>query len=69
MARTGYLGGSIIRPGGGAPPRVGPVLVSNIARPTGLGSHVANIKRQNIVMDAATISISARPTASMRRMR
>jgi hypothetical protein len=55
MARTGYLGGSIIRPGGGAFPRVGPVFVANIARPTGLGSHVANIKRQNIVMDAATI--------------
>jgi hypothetical protein len=55
MARTGYLGSPIIRPGGSAPPRVGPVFVSSIARPIGLGSHVANIKRQNIVMDAATI--------------
>jgi hypothetical protein len=29
--------------------------ISNIPRQTGLGSHVANVKRQNIVMDAATI--------------
>src|SRR5438105_11994828 len=55
MARTGYLGGAIIRPGGAAPSSVGAVSVSNLARPMGLGSHVENIKRQNIVMDAATI--------------
>lgn len=55
MGRTGYLGGSIIRPGGAVPPRVGFLTVSAVARATGLGAHVANIKRQNIVMDAATI--------------
>lgn len=55
MSRAGYLGGSIIRPGGIPPARVGDLTVSRIARQTGLDSHVANIKRQNIVMDAATI--------------
>src|ERR1700722_19643186 len=53
MARAGYLGGGIIRPGGAPPPNVGSLTVSAIARANGLGSHVANVKRQNIVMDAA----------------
>ncbi len=55
MARLGYLGGRIIPPGGAPPPRVRTLNVSHIPRLTGLGSHVANIKRQNIVMDAAAI--------------
>jgi hypothetical protein len=55
MARSGYLGGRIIPPGGAPPSRVGALGVSHIARLTGLGSHVANVKRQNIVMDAAAI--------------
>jgi hypothetical protein len=55
MARTGYLGGPIIRPGAPRPDRVGPLVVSNIPRSSGLASHVAEIKRQNIVLDAAAI--------------
>lgn len=55
MARTGYLGGSIIRPGDARPARVGSLIGSNIPRATGLAAHVAEIKRQNIVLDAATI--------------
>lgn len=55
MARTGYLGGSIIRPGDSRPTQVGPVTVANIPRQTGLASHVANIKQQGVRMDAATI--------------
>ena len=55
MARAGYLGGGIIRPGGAPPPNVGSLTVSAIARANGLGSHVANVKRQSIVMDAAAI--------------
>jgi hypothetical protein len=53
--RQGYLGGSIIRPGNSPPPRVGNLTVSNIPRQVGIESHVAGVKRQNIVMDAATI--------------
>lgn len=55
MARTGYLGGTLIRPGGTVPDQVGALIVSRIPRQMGLASHVANIRRQAIVMDAATI--------------
>jgi hypothetical protein len=55
MARTGYLDEPIIRPGDPQPDRVGSLTVSNIPRSTGLPSHVAEIKRQNIVLDAVAI--------------
>ena len=55
MNRKGYLGHGIFRPGGTVPARIGDLVVSNIPRATGLGSHVVNIKRQNITLDAATI--------------
>jgi hypothetical protein len=55
MARTGYLGESIIRPGDHAPTQVGSVSVANIPRATGLAADVTEIKRQNIVLDAAVI--------------
>src|SRR5262249_50397037 len=60
LARTGYLGTPIIRPGGRPPAQIalpsGSVLtVSNIPRKTGLDSHVANVKARNIIMDAAVI--------------
>ncbi len=60
MARQGYFGNPIFRPGDNLPAAVtlpggGVLTLSAIARATGLGSHVANVKRQSIVMDAATI--------------
>lgn len=55
MNCKGYLGHGIFRPGGTVPARIGDLVVSNIPRATGLGSHVVNIKRQNITLDAATI--------------
>jgi hypothetical protein len=55
MARTGYLGGSVIQSGGQAPTQVGSVSVAKVPRAIGLAAHVAEIKRQNIVLDAAVI--------------
>jgi len=60
MDRKGYFGHKILRPGDTLPSHIrlpsGSVLtVSNIPRATGLASHVANVKEQNIIMDAATI--------------
>jgi hypothetical protein len=60
MNRKGYFGHRILRPGDTLPSHIrlpsGDVLtISNIPRKTGLASHVADMKRWNIVMDAATI--------------
>ena len=55
MARTGYLGGSVIRPGDQTSTQVGSVSIRKIPRAIGLAAHVAEIKRQNILLDAAVI--------------
>ncbi|HEY4250763.1 MAG TPA: hypothetical protein VGM87_06170 [Roseomonas sp.] len=53
MAR--YFGGDSIRPGATPAARVGDLTIPRMARPAGLGSHVAAIRRQNLIMDAAAI--------------
>lgn len=55
MARAGYFGSPIVRPGDTLPPAVPGMTVSHIPRATGLAAHVANVKRQNIVLDAAVL--------------
>ena len=55
MTRAGYLGNAILRPGDTPFLTAGHLRVSAIPRATGLSSHVANMKRQNIVLDAAVL--------------
>lgn len=55
MARAGYFGEPIFRPGSTVPTMVDGMTVARVPRAIGLAQHVANVKRQNIVLDAAVV--------------